>query len=242
MNREYYKWFSTSLQRKMELLIFGHAGRVVLLFPTRMARFYDYENWKVIEALEPQINAGEMQVYCVDSIDAESFYNKNISPAERIKRHLQYEAYIIEEVIPFMYVKNGTTIFEVAGCSMGAFHAVNLAFKHPLLFKKVIGMSGRYDLTISMQHFNDLFDGYRNEDIYYNMPLQYVPNITDEGTLNAIRNIEVVLVIGQVDPFLPNDQEFSGKLREKGINHQFYIWDGYAHKPKYWSKMVQLYL
>ncbi len=44
MYREYHKWFSPHLQREMELLILGHAGARVLVFPTRCGRFYDYEN------------------------------------------------------------------------------------------------------------------------------------------------------------------------------------------------------
>ncbi len=37
MNREYLRWFSPSLQRDMEMLVFGHAGARVLVFPTSMA-------------------------------------------------------------------------------------------------------------------------------------------------------------------------------------------------------------
>ena len=34
MNREYHKWYSPRLGRDMELLVFGHAGLPVLVFPT----------------------------------------------------------------------------------------------------------------------------------------------------------------------------------------------------------------
>ena len=84
MNRGYHKWFSANLHRTMELLVFGHAGRAVLFFPTRMARFYDYENWGIVEALQTKIENGEIQLFCVDSIDIESFYNHWVHPATRI--------------------------------------------------------------------------------------------------------------------------------------------------------------
>ncbi len=48
MKREYHKWYSHSLKKEMELLVFGYAGAKVLFFPPRMGRFYDYENWKII--------------------------------------------------------------------------------------------------------------------------------------------------------------------------------------------------
>jgi len=242
MNREYHKWYSTRLQRDMELLIFGHAGRVVLLFPTRMARYYDYENWGIVDALYNRIQNGELQLFCVDSIDAESLYNQWAHPADRINRHIQYEEYILNEVIPLMWAKNGYGDFEVAGCSMGAYHALNLAMKHPALFKRVICMSGRYDLTSQVQYFGDLFDGYHNDNIYFNMPMQFVPNVNDGYILDAMRRMEIILAVGQTDPFLANNYQFSELLWSKGVPNQLYIWDNYAHRPRYWKQMVQLYL
>ena len=241
MERAYHKWFSKILQRDMELLVFGHAGKAVIFFPTRMARFYDYENWGVIGALFDQIENGEIQVFCVDSIDAESFYNKAIHPSERIKRHLQYEEYILKEVIPFIEENNSSNYLVSAGCSMGAYHAVNIAFRHSYLFKKVVAMSGRYDLTIQLPYYDDLFDGFHNEDIYFNMPRQYVDNLEDENILYGLRQMDITIVIGQADPFCPGNVSFHNSLGEKDVPHQFYIWDGNAHKPRYWRQMVKLY-
>ncbi|SDS70541.1 Esterase/lipase superfamily enzyme [Mucilaginibacter mallensis] len=242
MNREYHIWYSSRLQRNMELLVFGHGGRAVLMFPTRMARFYDYENWGIVNALRDRICKGELQLFCVDSIDAESFYNQWVHPSVRINRYIQYEQYILHEVLPFMRSKNGNDNFEVAGCSMGAYHAVNMAMKHPSLFKKVVGMSGRYDLSKQMQDFRDLFDGYHDENIYFNMPRQFVPNLHDCCNLDAIRDMEIVLAIGETDPFISDNKDFSHLLCDKGIPNQLYVWGCYAHRPKYWRHMVQLYL
>ncbi|WP_345948776.1 alpha/beta hydrolase-fold protein [Mucilaginibacter sp. PAMB04274] len=242
MNREYHKWFSNVLQRDMELLVFGHGGRAVLFFPTRMARFYDYENWGVVGALFEKLENGELQLFCVDSIDAESFYNKTIEPRARIERHLQYEEYILGEVLPFMHQHNSGRPIEVAGCSMGAYHAVNLALRHAEKFVKVVGMSGRYDLTVQMENYNDLFDGYRDEDIYFNMPQEFMANLSDENILNRIKQLDMVIAVGEADPFLHSNQELSRKLLAHDIQHEFYIWDGNGHRPRYWRQMVQLYL
>jgi len=242
MNREYHKWYTDRLNRDMEVLIFGHGGKAVLLFPTRMARFYDYENWGIVNALRDRITNGELQLFCVDSIDAESFYNSCTCPERRIARHLQYEQYILNEIVPLMQEKNKGGYYEVAGCSMGAYHAANFAFKHSHLFNKVVCMSGRYDLTRQIQFFNDLFDGFHNEDVYFNMPRQYVANLHDETNLNAIRNLEIILAIGEADPFISDNREFSGVLKDKQIDHQFHVWGDCAHKPRYWRQMVGLYL
>ncbi|TAF46542.1 MAG: esterase [Sphingobacteriales bacterium] len=241
MVREYHTWFSPILNKEMELLVFGHAGHAVLFFPTRGARFYDYENWGVLDKLHDKINAGLLQIYCVDSIDKESFYSNEKFPEEKINRHVHYENYIIKEVIPFVNKKNKNAYKIVAGCSMGAFHAVNIALRHPKLFNKVVGMSGRYDLTKKMGDFNDLFNGFFNDTIYYNMPNQFLNNLNDTKILKAISKLDITIAIGKTDAFLENNIYLTTILNKKKINHNFIIWEQEAHKPPYWKDMVWLY-
>lgn len=242
MQREYHKWFSDNLEREMELLVFGHAGRAVVFFPTRMARFYDYENWGIVDSIKSKIDNGEVQLFCVDSIDGESFYNHSIFPSVRISRHLQYEMYILNEVLPFVQAINKGGFIETAGCSMGAYHAINLATKYPWLFKKAVGISGRYDLTDAPGDFKDLMSGYRSETVYFNMPSQFIANINEEALLNHLRKMEIILAVGETDPFLAGNQHLSRILWEKGIQNQFYRWESNAHRPHYWRKMAPLYI
>lgn len=241
MQRAYFKWFSPPLQKEMELLVFGHEGPRVLFFPTRAARFYDYEDWKVIDALSDKIEAGQLQIICVDSVDSESFYNREATPASRIHRHLQYEEYILNEVLPFSLKNNPNSILYAAGCSMGAYHAVNIAFKHPALFSKVIGMSGRYDLTVQQGCFINLFDGYQSDDIYFNMPNQYIANLTDDKIISNLKQLDIIIAIGNEDAFFQDSRHLSRLLWNKGIWNALNIWDGEAHKSRFWKKMVQLY-
>lgn len=242
MRREYHRWYSPHLERDMELLVFGHAGDPVLFFPTRTAHFYDYEDWQVIDALRKKIESGGIQVYCLDSIDKESFYNKDIHPAERIHRHLQYEKYVLDEVLTLVQEKNPHPTVVAAGCSLGAYHAANLAFKHPHLFHKMVGLSGRYDLTTSLEFFDDLFDGYRDENVYFNMPGLFIPNLIDPTIIAQLKIMEIIFVVGEKDVFLENNRNISNALWEKGIWNALHLWDGESHKARYWRHMVQLYL
>ena len=225
----------------MELLVFGHAGARVLFFPTRTARFYDYENWGMLAAIKDKIDAGFLQVICVDSVDKESLYNNHIHPAERIKRHVLYEQYVLNEVLPFTLKNNPGSALISAGCSLGAYHAVNIALKHPHLFNKVVGMSGRYDLSQKQGVFIDLFHGYRDENIYFNMPNQYLANLTDVKIIENLKKIEIVIAIGNEDAFLHDSKLLSEILWNKGVWHALYLWDGEAHKPRFWRKMMQIY-
>lgn len=242
MNREYHKWYSPNLERDMELLVFGHAGAKVLIFPTRGARFYEYENMRMVQQIHHKIERGQLQLYCIDSVDTESFYCYWAHPSGRIQRHIEYEEYILREVLPFMAERNDHFCTISHGCSLGAFHAANIAFRHPHLFQKLCAFSGRYDLTLNVEIFSDLLDGFYNQDVYFNTPSHFLPNLDCNQKLNDLRKMDIVLVIGREDPFLGNNLHLSEILNNKGIEHHLAIWNDRAHRAHYWRKMVPLYL
>ena len=241
IQREYKKEFSQYLQQEMEMLIFGHAGTPVIFFPTRTARFYDYEDWNVIDGVHDKLERGELQIFCLDSADKLSFYNKELTPAQRIQRHLFFEKYVLFEVIPMIKTINNSSALTMAGCSLGAYHALNIGFRHPHLFTKIVAMSGRYDLTLSLKFFADLFEGYRDEDIYYNMPSKYVPNIHGDRMLELLRKLDITIVIGKEDAFMENNNALCDALAQKNIPHKYFIWDGEAHRGIIWKEMIKLY-
>lgn len=226
----------------MELLVFGHAGAKVLVFPTREGRFYDYENWGLVDALRSSIEGGYIRLFCVDGIDSESFYCRWAAPFDRAKRHRQYESYILEEVIPFMLSENGVPSLIVHGCSIGAYHAVNLALRYPSLFVKVVALSGRYDLTWAVGPFEDLFGGYYDEDIYFLTPNHFLPNLNDPTLLEPMRRLDITLAVGEDDPFHESNRVLSRAMSEKEIPHRLAIWPGEAHRARYWREMVPHYL
>ena len=242
MKREYHRWFSHRMDRDMELLVFGHGGAKVLVFPTRDGRFYEYENIGIVGSLAHKINSGQIQLFCVDSVDHESLYCFWRHPADRIRRHMQFEDYILNEVLPFMSSINPHPCTIAQGSSLGAFHAANIAFRHPHLFRKLSAFSGRYDLTLNIESFRDLFDGYHDENIYFHNPSHFLPNLNCERRLGHLRDMDIVLTIGQDDPFLDNNLHLSRVLGEKGIHHALHVWDGRAHRASAWRKMAPLYI
>lgn len=242
MNREYHKWHSPCVGREMELLIFGHTGARVVVFPTRDGRFYDYENWRMVGTLSDKIDAGFIQLICVDSNDRDSLYADWMRPGDRMRRHIDYEAYILNEVLPFTEARNPNPFVIAHGCSLGAYHAVNIAFKHPDRFGKIVALSGRYDLTLSVGSFRGLLDDYYDDLVYHNNPSHYVPRLEDEALLAKLRAMEITLAIGAEDAFVQNNREFSDILTQKGIPHTLAVWDGEAHRPRFWRPMIRLYL
>jgi esterase/lipase superfamily enzyme len=69
MHREYHKGYSHELHRDMEYLVFGNAGKPLLVFPTSMGKFFEYEDRGMIGVLAPKIDRGELQVFCPDAVD-----------------------------------------------------------------------------------------------------------------------------------------------------------------------------
>jgi esterase/lipase superfamily enzyme len=235
MNREYHRWFSPSLQRDMEMLVFGHAGARVLVFPTSMGRFFQWEDSGMISTLSDQLEQGNVQLFCVDSVDEESWYARWKNPANRAWRQTQYDNYLVNEVLPLSVQHNSNPYLISVGTSFGAYHAINFAFRHPYLVNRVLGMSGFYNIK--------RFTGdYSDDNVYFNNPCDFIKNEHDPARLEALQHQDIILAIGSDDPSCSNNEYFSGILWGKGIWHALRIWNGWNHDWPYWQQMVRTYL
>jgi len=192
---EEHVWHSAHLDREMALKVYGHWGVPFIVFPCSRGRYFDYEGMGMVAAIASFIDNGHIKLFCVDSVDAESWYNFNVPPDQRNARHEQYDRYIVDEVVPF--VRNQCQQADMRpmtnGCSMGASHAVNFFFKHPDLFAGTIACSGLYRLDRS--EF-----GLGPEDmpaVYFNSPLNYLANLGDERLLEQYRERTIVVSGGQ---------------------------------------------
>ncbi len=232
MNREYHEWQSERLGRAMEVLVFGHAGLPVLVFPTSGGRFFDMEDRGLVAALNDRIEGGRMQLVCVDSVDRESWYNLQIAPARRVARHMQYEAYLLHEVVPLIRRMNPDPRLMALGLSFGGYHAVNIALRHPDLFSGFLSLSGVFDLTIFL-------DGYYDQSCYFHLPTHYLPRLEDRWYLERMRAGQYMLATGWDDPCLAHNQQLDSILTEKGIPHQLHVWDApNSHDWPTWRRMV----
>jgi esterase/lipase superfamily enzyme len=235
MNREYHKWYSLNLNRDMELLVFGHAGARVLVFPTSMGKFYEWEDRGMMQTLGTHLDNGWIQVFCVDSVDSESWYCGWKPPSDRAQRHLEYDAYVLNEVLPFSRSRNDNAFLITVGASFGAYHAVNFAFRHPDVVDRAIGLSGYYDIKRWTQ-------GYSDDKVYFNNPCDFMLHMTDETVLNQIRHMDIILAIGADDSGCDNNRYFSRTLWDKDIWHALRVWDGWAHDWPWWQQMIRIYV
>jgi esterase/lipase superfamily enzyme len=219
----------------MDLLQFGHGGARVIVFPSSMGKFYEWEDQGMIGALAPMIEQGWFQLWCVDSVDAESWYAKWKRPGDRAIRQAQYDAYVRDEVLPLTERENGTRYLITAGASFGAYHAMSFGLRYPGRVNRILGLSGLYDIR-------EQTGGWSDETVYFHNPADFVLGETDPGRLAAMRGMDIIIAIGRDDPMRPGNEEFSRRLHAKGIGHALRIWDGWAHDWPFWRGMLVKYI
>ena len=236
MRRQYHKWFSPRLGRDMELLVFGHGGLPAVVFPTSQGRFYEFEDRGMVGSITNKIDAGEVQLFCVDSVDAESWYNRNVPPRWRIARHVQYDEYIIHEVVPLVKQLNWSPKVAAIGCSFGGFHAVTMALRHPDVFTAFLSMSGAFDM-------DSFLDGYYDQDVYFNQPTHFLQQMSDPWFLDRYRHNTYILATGEHDQCWDQNERLARIFRDKGLPIRLDVWgDNARHDWPWWQRMMQTYL
>jgi esterase/lipase superfamily enzyme len=233
MRRDYIKWYSPSLHRDMELLAFGERGFPVVVFATSGGRFHEYEDRGMINALRPKIDAGELQVICVDSVDRESWYYRSVHPADRLHRQNAFDAYLGLEVAPFIRNRTSWPRFGTTGCSFGGYHAINFALRHPGLVPYAVSMSGAFNVP------NRFLDGHYDENAYFHAPLDYLPNLNEAGSLDQVRRNYYVLAVGNHDPLFDQNVKMAHALGTKSIPHVLDVWEGFGHDWPWWYQMAE---
>jgi esterase/lipase superfamily enzyme len=236
MIRQHLHWASAALGgRPMDLLAFGHAGARVLAFPTSRGSYHEWEDRQMPEALGSQIRNGELQLFCVSNVDAESWYDETIPIAERAAWQDRYDAALEHEVLPRMSNLNRDSRLITAGASFGGYHAINFALRHPRLVQRALSMSGLPDVR-------RLTHGASDGAVYFQNPQEYIALEEDPERLGALRAVDIILAVGRDDSLCAANEAFSRTLWEKGIGNALRIWDGWAHDWPYWQQMVQLYI
>ncbi len=237
MQHYIHGWFSDRVQKDMHFQHFGHAGAPVVIFPTTLGNLHEFSDRHMIDPLAEKIEQGLIQILCVDSINNESWYNDQIHPAEKVRRHLLYEEYLIHEFLPYLRQKTGTGYLTLLGCSFGGYHALNFALRHPELVDKAISLSGSF----SIQGF---LNGYYDDNCYYNNPAHFIQNLTDPAYLHQYNTkTEITIVTSDLDPCRERNEYFHDLLNRRGIRHRYFFWEnGVGHDWPYWQRMIGHYL
>lgn len=231
MKEEHKKWYSNNLGMDIEMLVFGQSGLPIILFPTSMGHYNECKDFKLIESIRPFIESGKIKIYCPDSVDSLSWYNKTVHPADRVKNHIWYDKMLLEELIPAAREETGFQKIATAGCSFGGYHAANFAFRHPWAVSHLFSMSGAFDIKTQL-------DGFYNDDAYFNNPVDFLPNDINPD----LWNLKIVLGTADRDICKPDNERLSHILHQKGIDHWLDVRHNADHDWPLWREMFPDYM
>ena len=239
MKKEYFRWYSPSLGKDMEINVYGHAGRPLLVFPAQGGSFYEFEDFHMIDAIADFIESGRVMVFTVGSVDNESWLNESLSFADRVNRHNAYDAYNIFEVVPFIKNMSNRCDIITTGCSFGAYHAMNFFLRHPDAVNGVISLSGLYQLSYFLGDYVD-------DNVYFNYPILFLPNCNDPWFLDRYRSSQIIACCGQgawEDEMIADLRILDQIFRDKGIPAWCDFW-GYDvnHDWPWWRKQLPYFL
>ena len=241
MNVETHAWWSPSLGQDMALKVYGHAGKPVIVFPALGGTCHEFEDFGMVAAVQPFIEAGQIKLFTVESVDRQAWANEQAPPAGRGRRHEDYDRYLMREVAPFARRHGrGTRLkFLATGCSMGGYHAPNFFFRHPDVFDSVISLSGLLQLR-------PFVGDYVDEQVYFNSPLCYLPNLADPWYLSRYRQSQIILCAGQgawEEMTLADMRSLENILRQKGVPAWLDYW-GYDvnHDWPWWRRQLPYFL
>ena len=231
MKEQHRKWYSHNIGKELDMLVFGHSGYPVIIFPTTMGSYYEAKDFKLIESARWFVEQGMIQLFCPDSINDMSWYNKGIHPAQKVQNHNWYDKAILEELVESIRWNTPAGKVAVAGCSFGGYHAANFAFRHPEVVSHMISMSGAFDIKSFM-------DGHYDDNVYFNNPMDFMHNASNP----ALWNMKIILGTSEWDICRPSNQEMSNILNKKGIEHWYDERGWQEHDWPLWREMFPHYL
>ncbi len=231
---------SPAMGRDMHLWAYGQFGAPVIVFPTAAGFAHEWDRQGMIDVLAPLVNAGRIKLYCPESNVSEAWTRKEADPRWRIQRHLAYEQFVLETLVPFVRedCRSSSIRIAVTGASLGGMYAANMALKHPETFWWALCMSGRYEV----RNFTNGFDSH---DVYYNNPLAFVPNLSGPA-LDRARQTHVTLVCGRgkwEEGCIEETIALAEVLRHKGIPHERDLWGhDVSHDWVWWRRQAAYHM
>jgi esterase/lipase superfamily enzyme len=231
VQENYRKWYSHHLGRDIEMLVYGNWGYPVVLFPTSMGHYYEYKDFGLTETARWFVETGKVKLYCIGSIDKDSWYAKHLHPGTRIWNHVLYDKFLHEELVPGIQRECNIQKIGVSGASFGGYHALNFAFRHPEQVGHLLTMGAAFDIR-------SFLGGYYDDNVYYNNPPDFMPGAQN----NEFYHMNIVLGTSEYDFCKGGNYQMSDILNRKGIRHKLDVTPWGDHDWPVWKDQFPRYL
>lgn len=241
MKKDQIQQNSINLKREMHVTVHGEAGYPIIVFPSQNAMASNWEDFGMIDAVADYLESKQIQLFCLDSVDAETWSNTDGNNEQRAETQEAYYRYVCDEVVPLVHETNNSQLRPlVAGTSLGATQAVIVMLRRPDLFQGCIALSGTYDSA-------DFFGDWMNETLYLNAPTTFLPNMAaDHPYVDLYNKRQIVLCTGQgawEDESVRTQGLLDAAFRDKGIDAWCDYWgDDVSHDWPWWQKQIRYFL
>ena len=240
MYRDAISYHSNVLGEDLGVIVYGMTGYPIIVFQTQDSKCTNYEDFGMISELADYIDDGKVQLFCVDSIDQESWSNTNGDKSWRAQRQEDYFRFVTDELVPYVHDRNGSDLRPLAtGCSMGATHSAIAALRRPDLFQGCIALSGVYRTSFFLGDWMD-------ENLYMNDMVQMLHGLpADHPYIDLYNHRSLCFCVGQGawEDGLSDLRDMDASFKRLGINAWCDFW-GYDvnHDWPWWKKQMRYFL
>lgn len=239
MERELYTQQSASLGTTMNVLSFGSEGYPVVVFPTKGAGCDQWEQFGMVDELTPLIDAKRIRLFCVDTVDTESWIDTEANKEYRTDRQESYYHYICDELLPLVHEVYGNELRPLAvGADLGATHAAIVSLRRPDLFEGCIALSGVYRTSY---YFGD----WMNPTLYDNDITAFLSNMEVTHDYVALYNKRhLVFCVGQGpwEEGVSDLRVLSEEFDRLGVNAWCDFWGfDVSHDWPWWKKQLDYF-
>jgi esterase/lipase superfamily enzyme len=236
MHREVHRWYSHRLGREMGVVVHGHWGPPLLMFPTTGGDEGEYERQSVIGTMAGAIEAGRVKTFCVNTNNGDSYGNAAPSAASQLDaasvRRLHPPRGDPVHPPPLSIRRHrGVDDGRVAGGVSRGEHPLQNTGRRETLLRLV----GR--LRHEAVH-GRLYD----DNFYFNNPVDYLANASDPWLLGTWRAARFTSPLDGPWEHREESYRLSRILAGRGIAHHLDDWGPLGgHDWPYWRHQMQEY-
>ena len=238
MSKQPERWYSSRLERDVDVVRWGDIGRPVIVFPTAGGDAEEIERFHLVDACGELLGAGRIKMYSCDSVNGRVLLTHEGDAGHQSWILRQFIEFVRHELVPAVRAdcRDPDVEIIVAGPSIGAFNALACLCRYPDVFTSAVCMSGTYELR-------RFIDGEPTDDFYWSSPLHFLPTL-DDGHLDRLRQRFVILASGEgANEAIGESWHTARLLGDFGIPNRVDPWGpDVIHDWQTWRAMLPGYL
>ena len=226
-----YTLHGDKANKDFDLVVYGSKGRPAIAFPEGDSSCLSWENNGMVDAVADLVDAGKVQLFCVDTSDSESWHAHGALREYRLENLEGFFAFVEGELATFIKKASGSKEPPlVLGAGMGALNATIAMLRRPKDYSGLLALSGTYDV-------HQLIEGELDEPWRAFSPFDLLADLTSrkaEATL--LRERQLAFVCGQhgSETGADTQRQLDAAMAERDVPATFEYWGFDVSHDWYW--------